>query len=323
MSADPDVLILGASLAGLCCGRRLAQCGVAFRILEASDGVGGRVRSDVVHGFTLDRGFQVFRPSDPEARRVLDYGPLDLKPFARGAILRTRGTFHRIGKHSLSMGATIPSLGMQTIPSQIAARLPDGSVSLNAEVASLRRNEVCLTNGEKIQVRGIVVAVDGAELARLTNEEAPTTPSLGDTTIYFAADHSPVNGPIFVMDGDRTGPINLLIVLTEASLLYAPGGKSLISATMNGVPSTKDSEFEQSVRQQLGGWYGNVVRDWKLLRIDRISNPPLDQPLVTRLLSVRWKPGLYVCSDGSIDEAMTSGFRTAQAVMADLSNKII
>ena len=35
----PDVLVVGAGLAGLCCGRRLAECGVNFRILEASDAV--------------------------------------------------------------------------------------------------------------------------------------------------------------------------------------------------------------------------------------------------------------------------------------------
>ena len=76
----PDVLVVGAGLAGLCCGRRLAQCGITFQILEASDGVGGRVRTDLIDGFRLDRGFQIYLPAYPEGRRVLDYGPLDLEP---------------------------------------------------------------------------------------------------------------------------------------------------------------------------------------------------------------------------------------------------
>lgn len=57
--ATPDVLIVGAGFAGLCYARRLAEHGISCHILEASDGIGGRVRTDVVDGFLLDRGFQV------------------------------------------------------------------------------------------------------------------------------------------------------------------------------------------------------------------------------------------------------------------------
>jgi len=47
---------------------------------EASDGIGGRVQTDEVEGFLLDRGFQVFLMAYPEAQRVLDNGALDFKP---------------------------------------------------------------------------------------------------------------------------------------------------------------------------------------------------------------------------------------------------
>jgi len=57
--SEPDVLIVGAGLAGICCARTLQRHGVGFRILEASDGIGGRVRSDRQDGFILDGGFQV------------------------------------------------------------------------------------------------------------------------------------------------------------------------------------------------------------------------------------------------------------------------
>ena len=49
--SEPDVLIVGAGLAGICCARTLQRHGVGFRILEASDGIGGRVRSDRQDGF--------------------------------------------------------------------------------------------------------------------------------------------------------------------------------------------------------------------------------------------------------------------------------
>ena len=71
-------------MAGLACGLHLQKAGVNFTILEASDGVGGRVRTDVVDGFLLDRGFQIFLTSYQEAQAVLDYPALDLKPFYAG-----------------------------------------------------------------------------------------------------------------------------------------------------------------------------------------------------------------------------------------------
>jgi len=90
------VAIVGAGLTGLACARRLTEAGAACRIFEASDGVGGRIRTDRREGFLLDRGFQVFLESYPEARRVLDYARLDLRPFEPGALVRVGGGFYRI-----------------------------------------------------------------------------------------------------------------------------------------------------------------------------------------------------------------------------------
>ena len=92
----PDVVIVGAGLAGLACAIRLHEAGASVRVLEASDGVGGRVRTDVVDGFRLDRGFQVLLTAYPETRRVLDYAALDLKPFLPGALVRRSSHFHEL-----------------------------------------------------------------------------------------------------------------------------------------------------------------------------------------------------------------------------------
>jgi phytoene dehydrogenase-like protein len=90
------VIIVGAGLAGLACARRLQQSGIPFLILEADDRIGGRVQTDRLDGFLLNRGFQVLQTAYPEARRVLDYGGLALQSFAPGAIVRIEGKFHRI-----------------------------------------------------------------------------------------------------------------------------------------------------------------------------------------------------------------------------------
>ncbi len=85
------VLIIGAGLAGLTCARELVKRGISVQIVEASDGVGGRVRSDVVDGFTIDRGFQVLFDAYPAVRRQLDLAALDLRPFAPGAVICHNG----------------------------------------------------------------------------------------------------------------------------------------------------------------------------------------------------------------------------------------
>ena len=62
------MVVVGAGLAGLSCAARLQEVGVRVAVLEASDGVGGRARTDEVAGFLLDRGFQIFLTSYPEAQ---------------------------------------------------------------------------------------------------------------------------------------------------------------------------------------------------------------------------------------------------------------
>lgn len=93
---QPTIAIIGAGLSGLACARLLAKAGHPFTLYEAADGVGGRVRSDRVDGFTLDRGFQVLLTAYPEARRVLDYEGLELCPLYRGANVYFKNRLHRL-----------------------------------------------------------------------------------------------------------------------------------------------------------------------------------------------------------------------------------
>src|SRR5260221_11670462 len=96
MSNGPDVLIIGAGLAGLACARHLADAGVSFQVIEASDGIGGRVRTDQVEGFLLDRGFQVWLTAYPEPQRTLDYHALELKKFTPGVFSWFAGRLNKL-----------------------------------------------------------------------------------------------------------------------------------------------------------------------------------------------------------------------------------
>jgi len=88
-----DVIIIGAGLAGLTAAKVLKSAGKSVKILEGSDQVGGRVRTDLVEGFQLDRGFQVLLTAYPETKRFLDYKDLNLCRFDPGAlILNENGT---------------------------------------------------------------------------------------------------------------------------------------------------------------------------------------------------------------------------------------
>ena len=90
------VVIVGGGLAGLTCAKTLISAGVEAIVLEASDDVGGRVRTDEVDGFLLDRGFQVLLTAYPEAQQQLDYAALQLQAFEPGSLIRTNDAFHRM-----------------------------------------------------------------------------------------------------------------------------------------------------------------------------------------------------------------------------------
>ena len=147
-----DAVVVGAGLAGLAAARQIKSRGRSVIVIEAQDGVGGRVRTDKVDGFLLDRGFQVLLTAYPELRTQIDMSALDLKMFSSGALVM------RDGKSSV---VTDPFREPKRAAATVFA--PIGSLTDKLRVAALRwrvmhRNEDKILNGADIST---VVALRG------------------------------------------------------------------------------------------------------------------------------------------------------------------
>ncbi len=118
-----DVVVVGAGLAGLVAALRVQEAGRDVRVIEASDGVGGRVRTDMVDGFLLDRGFQVLLTAYPAVRRWLDLTALDLRPFAPGVVIHHGGRTVRLTDPFRAPIAAARSLLSPTVTLGDAVRL--------------------------------------------------------------------------------------------------------------------------------------------------------------------------------------------------------
>lgn len=129
MTDEKPVVVVGAGLAGLCCAGELERHGRKVLVLEASDAVGGRVRTDAVDGFLCDRGFQVFLTAYPEAKRCLNYDELQLGRMSSGSLIFDGQSLQRFAD---------PWREPQHAIKSFAA--PVGTLTDKLRVASLRRD---------------------------------------------------------------------------------------------------------------------------------------------------------------------------------------
>ena len=407
------VLIVGGGVAGLSCAVHLAQAGRSVQLFEASDEVGGRIRTDVVDGFLLDRGFQVLLTAYPEAQALLDYGELKLGRFEPGALIWFEGKFHRLvdpwrrPRHVFSTAlspvgsildklrlaklrrrvkrgslasryeqpetktidylqadgfsermirrffrpflggiflnadlttssrmfefvfrmfsvgdAALPAGGMQQIPRQLSALLPEKSVRLNTPVAEVGPKHVVLASVFQVNGSAVVIATEAPQASQLCGKPFREA-SNSVTCLYFAADTPPIDEGILLLNGEGRGPINNLCVPSTVCSNYAPTGKSLVSVSVLDT-TMDDDQLEAAVLGQLEDWFGEIARTWRHLRTYRIpyALPNQDPPALSPVeKAVQTNNGIFVCGDqrdtGSIQGAMASGRRAADAILSN------
>lgn len=203
-----DTIIVGGGIAGLCCARELHERGREFVILESSDRVGGRIATDEVEGFLLDRGFQVFLTAYPEAQRVLDFSALQLCEFEPGALVYWDGRFNRLSdpwrrpKHLLATALSS------------AATFSD-----KLKIAKLR-NHVCSGTLEELYQRPELATKDGLR-------------RFGFSDVIIERFFRPFLGGIFLEDNLNTSTRMFEFVFR----MFSQGNAALPANGMQAIPN--------------------------------------------------------------------------------------
>ena len=223
---------------------------------------------------------------------------------------------------AFALGDTsLPALGMEQIPRQLASRLAPEGLRVGSPVEALEDGGVRLAGGTRLRARATVVATDGGTAADLLGRQRPAT--RGTTCFYFAAPEAPFAGPYLVLNAEGTGPINSLLCPSNLSPHYAPAGEALVCVNVFGTRHNPDT-LETELRRQLIGWYGEQVEVWRRLAVYRL---PAALPVQSSGVTAPGGPmrvgeRLWVCGETaappSIHWALASGDDTGAEIAAVL-----
>ncbi|WP_310555629.1 NAD(P)/FAD-dependent oxidoreductase [Flavobacterium sp.] len=408
----PNITIIGAGISGLTAAVYLHKKGYKIQILEASERAGGRIKTDLVDGFRLDRGFQVLLTEYPETKALLDYDKLKLKQFLPGATVLYDGgqfeiadpfrrpsatfatlfapvgslkdkintlflknklvkitisnifkqteksTLEQLSNYGFSQkmidrfykpffagiflendlktssnmfdfvmkmfsegDAAIPELGMEEIPKQLVAMLPENTIIYNIKVSEIENNKIICENGQTFKTDKIIIATEAIGFA--SNYIPKTKQNFHQVTnVYFEAKIAPTKKAVVVLNAATTKKwVNNLTVMSNVTNKYAPTGKVLISVSYNGIPDSNDETLAKNIKNELKNWYGNQVNDWEMIKTYRINYALPNQEKVSNELSnsdIIINENLFLCGDylmnGSINAAMKSGRMVAELI---------
>ena len=157
--ADTDCIIVGAGLAGLACAKTLARAGRSVLLLDAAERAGGRVATDSVSGFRVDRGFQVYLEAYPEGRKLLELGALRMGWFEPGALVIEQGRLREVSDPWRRPVAALRSLLSGAVSFDDALR-----------IASLRRGVVARAGAGTLDAVGSAAAGEVSTRAALARQ---------------------------------------------------------------------------------------------------------------------------------------------------------
>ena len=217
------------------------------------------------------------------------------RPFYGGILLdRSLATSARMFQFTFKMLATgdtiIPAEGMQRIPEQLAAALPERSVRCNARVRKLiiengRVKGVALERGENILAEQVVVATESSIATTLTGISLPTK-AMGSICLYFAGDVQLYPQRKILLNTDANALVNNAVLISNIAATYAPPRKHLLSATIVGNPEENEESLAQRCLKEIGTWFPeHDLSHWKFLKAYRIPFSQYAQP-----------PGIYDAS---------------------------
>ena len=121
MNKNIKIYIIGAGVSGLIAAMVLEESGLSPVIIEATDSIGGRVKTDTIRGYQLDRGFQVLLTAYPAVQKYLDLAALDLQQFKPGAVIFNKGKKSILGDPTRDVSLLLPTLfsGIGTVTDKI------------------------------------------------------------------------------------------------------------------------------------------------------------------------------------------------------------
>ncbi|WP_329548074.1 FAD-dependent oxidoreductase [Streptomyces sp. NBC_01356] len=130
LAQDVDVVIVGAGVAGLAAAQHLTRAGLTATVLEAAQNVGGRMSTEKVDGFRLDRTGRLLSTAYPELRITPGLNTLTLRPFSPGVLLHSDGLHHRAAAPSAprsARGALTAARALASAPRLPRPRPPGGA----------------------------------------------------------------------------------------------------------------------------------------------------------------------------------------------------
>lgn len=137
------VVVIGAGLTGINAALTLQDAGQEVIVLESSDRAGGRVATDVLDGFLLDRGFQLINSNYPELKKLNAINQIEFIEAPRAVSISIEGKENFLGdprKHlssafSNSTGSLREKLGLLTY----LTKSPKSGVSVASQLKPLGR----------------------------------------------------------------------------------------------------------------------------------------------------------------------------------------